>query len=71
LSSRGTAPEFVTLDLGNALVLFGYGLTSTGARVFDNRPIRPLLAMLAPAIWLTLWPAGAVQGAGRRWRAAS
>jgi diguanylate cyclase (GGDEF)-like protein len=54
LSSHGAAPEFVTLDLGNALVLLGYGLTWTGARIFDGRPIRPLLAVLAPAIWLLL-----------------
>jgi diguanylate cyclase (GGDEF)-like protein len=54
LTSRGAAPEFVTVDLGNALVLFGYGLTWTGATVFDGRPVRPVLAMLAPAIWLVL-----------------
>ena len=40
LTSRGVAPDFVTIDLANALVLFGYGLTWTGARVFDGRPIR-------------------------------
>ena len=52
LTSRGTAPDFVTVDLANALVLLGYGLTWTGARIFEGRPVRPLLVLLAPAIWL-------------------
>ncbi len=52
LTSRGTAPPFVTIDLANALVLLGYGLTWTGARIFDGRPIRPLLVLLAPLAWL-------------------
>ncbi len=52
LTSRGTAPGFVTVDLANALVLLGYGLTWTGARIFDGRPTRPLLVLLAPVAWL-------------------
>ena len=48
LTSRGTAPGFITIDLANALVLLGYGLTWTGARIFDGRPIRPFLVLLAP-----------------------
>jgi diguanylate cyclase (GGDEF)-like protein len=52
LTSRGTAPGFVTIDLANALVLLGYGLTWTGARIFDGRPIRPFLVLLAPLTWL-------------------
>jgi len=54
LTSRGAAPEFVTIDLANAFVLFGYGLTWTGARIFDGRPIRPYLTLLAPTVWLLL-----------------
>ena len=54
MTSRGTAPAFVTSDLANALVLLGYGLTWSGARVFDGRKIRPMLVLLAPAIWLLL-----------------
>ena len=54
LSSRGAAPDFVTIDLANALVLFGYGLTWTGARIFDGRRFRPHLVLLAPAIWMAL-----------------
>jgi diguanylate cyclase (GGDEF)-like protein len=54
LISHGAAPDFVTVDLANALVLFGYGLTWTGARVFDGRSIRPFRVLLAPAIWILL-----------------
>jgi len=54
LTSRGAAPAFVTVDLANALILLGYGLTWTGARVFDGRAIRPWLVLLAPAVWMTL-----------------
>ena len=54
LTSHGAAPAFVTVALGNALILLGYGLTWTGARVFDGRGIRPWLVLLAPAVWLLL-----------------
>ena len=52
--SGGAAPDFLTIDVANALVLVSYGLTWTGARVFDGRKIRPLLVLLAPAIWFGL-----------------
>src|SRR5271154_1478374 len=54
LTSQGAAPDFVTNDIANALVLFGYSLTWSGARVFDGRKIHPPLLLLAPAIWLGL-----------------
>jgi diguanylate cyclase (GGDEF)-like protein len=54
LTARGSAPEFVTICIANALVLFGYGLTWTGARVFDDRPIRPSVVLVAPLIWIAL-----------------
>jgi len=54
LTSRGAAPDFITVDLANALVLLGYGLTWCGARVFDGRAVRPHLVLLAPAAWLLL-----------------
>jgi len=54
LASRGLAPAFVTTDIANALVLLGYGLTWTGARIFDSRPFRPFDALLAPIVWLLL-----------------
>jgi diguanylate cyclase (GGDEF)-like protein len=50
--SRGATADFVAVDVGNALVLFGYGLTWAGARVFDGRRVQPLVVCFAPAIWL-------------------
>jgi len=54
LTSHGAAPDFVTNDLANALVLFGYGLTWTGARVFDGRQVQALRVLAAPALWMVL-----------------
>jgi diguanylate cyclase (GGDEF)-like protein len=54
MSLRGAAPDFVTIEFANALVLVGYGLTWSGARIFDGRPVRPFLVLAAPAIWLAL-----------------
>jgi diguanylate cyclase (GGDEF)-like protein len=54
LTQRGAASAFVTVDIANALVLWGYGLTWTGTRIFDGRPIRPLLMLLAPLSWMLL-----------------
>src|ERR1700744_5997648 len=31
------AADFATSDLGNAFILLGYGLTWSGARIFDGR----------------------------------
>jgi diguanylate cyclase (GGDEF)-like protein len=54
LTSRGALPNFLSIDVANALVLLGYGLTWTGARVFDGRPMRPLLVLLWPLTWMLL-----------------
>jgi diguanylate cyclase (GGDEF)-like protein len=54
LSSQGAAPDFVTNDLANALVLLGYGLTWSGARIFDGHKVNAPLVLLAPAIWMGL-----------------
>ena len=54
LTSRGAAPDFLTIDVANGLVLLGYGLTWSGARIFDNRKAQPLLVLLAPAVWIGL-----------------
>jgi diguanylate cyclase (GGDEF)-like protein len=46
------APKFLTIDLANALVLLGCGLTWAGARVFDGRKVLPLVIVFAPLVWL-------------------
>ncbi len=52
ITTHGNLPDFVSVDLANALVLLGYGLIWTGARVFDGRPVRLDLLLLAPVAWL-------------------
>ncbi len=51
-SSRGAVPDFVAIDLANALVLLAYGLTWAGARVFEGHDVKPLTILFAPALWL-------------------
>src|SRR5437588_442467 len=52
VSSRGAVPNFIAIDLANALVLLAYGLIWAGARVFDGRKVLPLVVVFAPAVWL-------------------
>lgn len=54
LTARGDMPTLLSIDVANALVLLGYSLTWTGARVFDGRPIRPVLVLVAPLTWMAL-----------------
>jgi diguanylate cyclase (GGDEF)-like protein len=42
----------ISVQFGNALVILAYGLTWTGARVFDNRPVRPALLLAGPVFWI-------------------
>ncbi len=51
-TSRNILPEFVAIEIGNALVLLGYGLTWAGARIFDGRKVQPLIVLSAPMLWL-------------------
>jgi diguanylate cyclase (GGDEF)-like protein len=53
-TSRTGLPTILSVEIGNALVLVGYGLTWMGARLFDGRPVRPALLLLAPALWILL-----------------
>ena len=48
----GTAPDVVSIDLAGALLFTSYGLTWTGARVFDGR--KPLPGSLAAGaiVWM-------------------
>src|ERR1051325_3997481 len=51
-TSRGAVPDFVSIDVANALVLFAYGLTWAGARNFDGRKVLPVVVVFAPILWL-------------------
>jgi diguanylate cyclase (GGDEF)-like protein len=52
VTSRGSIPDFISIDIGNALVLLAYGLVWAGARLFDGRKVRPLVVVFAPILWL-------------------
>jgi diguanylate cyclase (GGDEF)-like protein len=52
LTTRGSAPGWISVDLANALVLLGSGLIWAGARMFDSRPVRPALVGAAAGLWL-------------------
>ncbi|WP_454684697.1 diguanylate cyclase [Ancylobacter moscoviensis] len=52
--ARGLIPDFVSIELGNAAILFAYGVMWCGLRRFDRR--RPCLgyAFVAPVLWIAL-----------------
>ncbi len=52
VSARGVVPDFISIDIANALVLLAYGLTWAGARKFDDREVLPLVVVFAPVLWL-------------------
>ncbi len=52
VTSHGTVPDFVSVDIGNALVLLAYGMIWAGARMFDGRKVSPLVVVFAPILWL-------------------
>jgi diguanylate cyclase (GGDEF)-like protein len=52
LTTHDSAPDWISINIANALVLLGYGLTWAGARIFDGRPVRPGLVLAAPVLWL-------------------
>lgn len=53
-SAMSYAMSYAISDLGNALILLGYGLTWSGARIFDDRKNSLLFVAAAPALWLLL-----------------
>src|SRR5215470_14087186 len=53
-TSRGVIPDFLSIDVANALVLLAYGLTWAGARNFDGRRVLPLVVVFAPVVWLMI-----------------
>ncbi|MFN3658985.1 MAG: GGDEF domain-containing protein [Pseudolabrys sp.] len=48
----GTAPDFITIDLANALLFTAFAVTWTGARVFDGRPVEPVYLVTGAVLWL-------------------
>ncbi|HEX4177214.1 MAG TPA: hypothetical protein VHY57_02205, partial [Rhizomicrobium sp.] len=52
LAARGLIPTWGSLDLANALVCLGYGLTWAGARQFEGLRAKPLSVVAGAAVWL-------------------
>jgi diguanylate cyclase (GGDEF)-like protein len=47
----GQASDLVSIDLANALLFLSFGVTWTGARVFDNRAPLPAYLLVGPLVW--------------------
>jgi diguanylate cyclase (GGDEF)-like protein len=48
----GSVSDLITIDVANALLFVSFGVTWTGARVFDGRPVLPIYLLAGPALWL-------------------
>jgi diguanylate cyclase (GGDEF)-like protein len=47
----GTVPDLISIDLANAILFLSFGVTWTGARVFDNRAPLPPYLLVGPLVW--------------------
>jgi len=52
LTTHGAAPDWISVNIANALVLLGTSLIWAGSRIFDGRPVRPGLVLAPSALWL-------------------
>ena len=50
----GTVPDVVSIDIANAILFLSFGVTWTGARVFDHRAPLPALLLAGPLLWLSV-----------------
>jgi hypothetical protein len=50
----GTAPEWITIDLSNAILFTAFAVTWTGARVFDGRPPSIIGLFGGAVLWLAI-----------------
>jgi diguanylate cyclase (GGDEF)-like protein len=48
----GTAPDILTIEFANVVLLSSYALLWTGARVFSGRPLQPLYLLGGPVVWI-------------------
>ncbi len=48
----GSAPEIITIDLANVILLTTFAVTWAGARTFDGRPTQPMYIVAGAAVWL-------------------
>ncbi len=47
----GAVPDLISIDLANAILFLSFGVTWTGARIFDNRPVLPVYLLAGPLLW--------------------
>ena len=52
ITTQGVIPDWIAINVANALVLLSSSLTWAGARIFDGRPVRPGLVLAPSALWL-------------------
>ena len=52
LTTHGTAPDWLSITIANALVLIGSSLTWAGARMFDGKPVRTGHVVAPSVLWL-------------------
>ena len=50
----GAFPDFVTIDVANAMLLTSFAVTWSGARVFDGRPVLPFYTIYGAFVWICL-----------------
>ena len=50
----GSASDLVSIDLANAVLFLSFGVTWTGARVFDHRSVLPVYLFAGPLLWFVL-----------------
>jgi diguanylate cyclase (GGDEF)-like protein len=50
----GTVPNVVSIDISNAILFLSFGVTWTGARVFDHRAPLPVFLLAGPLLWLSV-----------------
>jgi diguanylate cyclase (GGDEF)-like protein len=50
----GVAPDFISIDLANVILLTSFAVTWTGARVFDGRRVKVTGLAAGAAIWLAV-----------------
>jgi len=48
----GSIPDVISIDLANAILFTSYGMTWTGARLFDGRKPQPLYLVGGAILWL-------------------
>ncbi len=47
----GEVSDLISIDLANAILFLSFGVTWTGARIFDHRPPLPAYLLVGPLTW--------------------